>query len=35
MVMDMKADFLGLQETMRQSYSRNDLQAICACRDFH
>lgn len=35
MVFDMKIDFLGLQETMRQTYSRNDLQKICAGRDFH
>lgn len=35
MVMDMKVDFLGLQETMRQEFSRNDLQGICVGRDFH
>lgn len=35
MVMDMKVDSLGLQETMRQSFSRNDLQTICVGRDFH
>ena len=35
MIMDMKVDFLGLQETMRQQFSKNDLQQICAGRDFH
>ena len=25
MIMDMKVDFLGLQETMREPFSRNDL----------
>lgn len=33
--MDMKVDFLGLQETMRDQFSRNDLQGICARRYFH
>lgn len=35
LVMDMKVDFLGLQETMRDQFPRNELQGICAGRDFH
>src|SRR3954471_15836318 len=35
MIMDKKVDFVGLQETMRQNFSRTDLQKLCAGRDFH
>ena len=33
--MDKKVDFVGLQETMRQNFSRTDLQKLCAGGDFH
>ena len=35
MVMDMKIDFIGLQETMRDHFTKNDLHGICGGRDFH